>query len=125
VPRRYEVVYLFDSTLEDAAITDKLTRFNALLGNPADLSADHWGRRQLAYKIGPREQGYYVVSRFSADPVVLPEFERALRLDEGVVRYLISLHEHELGAPPMTAEEAAGAVVGAGQRRGDDDEEED
>jgi hypothetical protein len=33
---------------------------------------------------------------------VLPEFERALKLDEGVLRYLISLHEHELGAPPMT-----------------------
>ena len=31
----------------------------------------HWGRRQLAYPIGSRENGYYVVSRFTADPTVL------------------------------------------------------
>ena len=120
MPRRYEAVYIFDSTLEDAAINDRLTRFNTLLGNPADLTADHWGRRQLAYKIGRREQGYYIVSQFSVDPDVLPEYERALKLDESVVRYLISLHEHELGAPPISEEEGA-----AGHRRGEDDEEED
>ena len=120
MPRRYEAVYIFDSTLEDAAIADRLNRFNALLGNPQDLSADHWGRRQLAYKIGRREQGYYVVSRFSVESSVLPEYERALKLDDAVVRYLISLHENELGAPPITEEDAA-----VGVRRGDDDDEED
>ena len=26
----------------------------------------------------------------------LPEYERALKLDDGVVRYLITLHEHEV-----------------------------
>jgi small subunit ribosomal protein S6 len=126
VPRRYEAVYIFDSTLEDAAIAERLTRFNTLLGNPADLTVDHWGRRQLAYRIGRREQGYYVVSRFSVEPAVLPEYERALKLDEGVVRYLISLHEHELGAPPVSTEEAtAGAAAGGGQRRAEDEDEEE
>src|SRR5205814_9318997 len=64
--RKYEAVYVFDSTLEDAAITDKLGRFHSLLGNPGDLEINHWGRRQLAYPIGPRESGYYAVARFSA-----------------------------------------------------------
>jgi len=31
VSRDYEAVYIFDSSLEDAAITDKLTRFHGLL----------------------------------------------------------------------------------------------
>ena len=35
--RQYEAVYVFDSTLEDAAITDKLGRLHGLLGNPSDL----------------------------------------------------------------------------------------
>ncbi|MGH7670465.1 MAG: 30S ribosomal protein S6 [Gemmatimonadaceae bacterium] len=118
--RPYEAVYVFDSTLEDAAITEKLTRFQELLGNPADLTSDHWGRRQLAYHIGRKDTGYYVLSRFSAEPVVLPEFERALKLDDGVMRYLISLHEHETGAPPMSEEELAAAA-----RRQDDDDDED
>jgi small subunit ribosomal protein S6 len=51
---------------------------------------------------------------------LLPEFERALTLDDGVVRYLISLHTHETGAPPMSEEELAAA-----ERRRDDDDDED
>jgi small subunit ribosomal protein S6 len=121
VSRTYEAVYIFDSTLEDTAISDKLTRFHGLIGNPGDLAVEHWGRRQLAYPIGTRENGYYVVARYSADPKTLPEYERAMKLDEGVVRYLITLHEHELGAPPMTEEEQ----LAAARRREEEEEEED
>ena len=117
--RRYEAVYIFDSTLEDAAINEKIARFHALLQSPDEISLDHWGRRQLAYKIGPRETGYYVIARFHAAPSTLPEYERAMKLDDGVVRYLITLFEHEVGAPPMTEEELANA------RRNDDDDDED
>lgn len=117
--RRYEAVYIFDSTLEDAAIKDKIARFHALLQSPEEIAVDHWGRRQLAYKIGPRDTGYYVIAKFHATPTVLPEYERAMKLDDGVVRYLITLFEHEVGAPPMTEEEMARAA------RQDDDDDED
>ena len=54
VSREYEAVYIFDSTLEDTAINDKLTRFHGLLHADGEIKTDHWGRRQLAYPIGPR-----------------------------------------------------------------------
>ena len=121
MPRQYEAVYVFDSTLEDAAITDRLNRFHGLLGvAEGDIASNHWGRRQLAYPIGPRENGYYVIARYDAEPTLLPEFERALKLDDGVLRYLVTLFEHEVGAPPMTEEELA-----AQRRRDDDDDDEE
>ena len=120
MPRPYEAVYIFDSALEDAAITDKINRFHGLLGTTGEMTVDHWGRRQLAYPIGRRENGYYVIAHFGAEANVLPEYERALRLDEGIVRYLITLHEHEVGAPPMTEEELA-----AQRRRDEDDDDEE
>ena len=120
--RRYEAVYLFDSTLEDATIQEKLTRFHGLLGNPADLQTNHWGRRQLAYPIGRRESGYYVVARFGAETTALPEYERAIKLDDGLVRHLITLFEHEVGAPPMSEEELA---LAARRREADEDEDEE
>ena len=119
--RNYEAVYIFDSTLEDSAINDKLSRFHGLLGGSEQPETSHWGRRQLAYSIGAKENGYYVVSRFAAEPTVLPEYERALKLDEGVIRYLITLHEHEVGAPAMSEEELALQAA----RRDDDDDDED
>ena len=121
MPRKYEAVYIFDSTLEEAAINEKLDRFHGLLQPAGDMAVDHWGRRQLAYPIGKRENGYYVIARFETEATTLPEYERALRLDDGVVRYLLSLHEHELGAPPMTEEEAAARA----KRDGDDDDDEE
>lgn len=119
--RPYEAVYIFDSALEDSAINERLDRFHALLGKPADLAVDHWGRRQLAYPIGRKEQGYYVVARFSVESHVLPEYERALKLDDGLVRYLITLHERDLGAPELTEEQLA---LASARREDDEDDEE-
>ena len=118
--RRYEAVYIFDSALEDAAITEKLGRFHGLLSLKEEPSLDIWGRRQLAYPIGRKENGYYVVAKFDAEAGVLPEFERALKLDDSVVRYLVTLYENEVGAPPMTEEE-----LEAQRRRAEDDDEDE
>ena len=117
--RQYEAVYVFDSALEDSAITEKLERFHSLIGATGDITIDAWGRRQLAYKIGTKETGYYAIARFEAEAAGLPEYERAIRLDDGVIRHLITLHEHELGAPPMPEEQLAA------RRRGDDDDDDE
>ncbi|GAB1341809.1 30S ribosomal protein S6 [Gemmatimonas sp.] len=117
--RRYEAVYIFDSALEDTTIAEKLEKLQGLLGLAEPATIEHWGRRQLAYKIGRHENGYYVISNFTAAPAVLPEFERALKLDEGVVRYLVTLYEHELGAPKLSDEELAS------RRRASDDDDDD
>ena len=121
MPRQYEAVYIFDSALEEAAINEKLARFHALIQQPGEdtIKVNHWGKRTLAYPIKKRETGYYVIAKFHATPTVLPEYERAMKLDDGVVRYLITLFEHEVGAPPMTEEEMARAA------RQDDDDDED
>jgi len=120
MPRSYEAVYIFDSTLEDSAVTEKLDRFHTLLGTSGEMKVDHWGRRQLAYPIGHRENGYYAVARFEAESAGIPEYERALKLDESVIRYLLTIFENAVGAPPMTEEELALA-----KKRGDDDDEDE
>ena len=120
--RQYEAVYIFDPGLEDPAINERLDRFHSLLGKPADLAVDHWGRRQLAYPIGRKETGYYVVARYNADAKSLPEYERALRLDDGIIRYLLTLHDRELGAPELTEEQLAAASA---RRDQDDDDDEE
>ena len=120
--RQYEAVYVFSSTLEDAAINDKLGRLHGLLGNPGDLQGNHCGRRQLACPIGRAESGYYVIARFGAETATLPEYERAIKLDDGIIRHLITLFEHEVGAPPMSEEELA---LAARRREADEDEDEE
>jgi small subunit ribosomal protein S6 len=104
-------------------IAEKLAKHHGLLSLAEEATIDNWGRRQLAYQINKRDTGYYVVARFSAETTKLPEFERSLKLDDGVMRYLISLHEHELGAPPLTEEQLE--AKRRAEEAGDDDDDED
>ena len=101
--RKYEIVYIFDSALEEAQVTESLDRFHALLKNqdyPEPITAtNHWGRRTLAYPINKKEQGYYVVAQFESDQKLLNEFERAIKLDENVLRYLVVINEGLATAP--------------------------
>lgn len=118
--RDYEVVYIFDPQLTEEQIQEKLSRFHAQLTEKGGeiTASDHWGRRQLAFPIRKQTSGDYVVVQFRADSEPLPEYERLLRLDEGVLRYLIVLHEGEPTAPMSIATR---------ERRedGDDDDSDD
>jgi small subunit ribosomal protein S6 len=89
--RPYEVVYIFDSVLEEPQIQEKLERFHTLVATEgADApTLNHWGKRTLAYPIKKRETGYYVVANFKTESKALPEFERAIKLDDGVLRFLV------------------------------------
>jgi small subunit ribosomal protein S6 len=121
VSRRYEVVYIFDSALEEAQVNERLERFHALLKSPTTpepiTSANHWGKRSLAYPVRGKEIGYYVVVQFQSEPPLLPEFERAIKLDEGVVRYLVVLNEGEAPRPVRVS------TPGDDDEGGDDAEE--
>jgi small subunit ribosomal protein S6 len=107
VARRYEAVYIFDSALEEAAVTEKLDRFHALIPQSGDtpMEVNHWGKRTLAYPVAGRESGYYVVTKFEAAASMLPEFERALKLDEGLLRHLVVLDEGAQMAPTPSAKD--------------------
>ena len=108
--RRYEVVYIFDSALEEPAVTERVTRFHALLGADVQVTVTHWGKRTLTYKLKRHETGYYVVAQFEAPPSVLPEFERAVKLDDGVLRFLVVLAE-AVTPTPVPVEPAVVAAV--------------
>ncbi|HUH13684.1 MAG TPA: 30S ribosomal protein S6 [Longimicrobiales bacterium] len=119
--RDYEIVYIFDSALEESRINEKLERFHSLATgeNGGEITAvDHWGKRQLAYPIEKKTNGYYVVSQFTTETALLPELERNLKLDDDLLRYLIVLHEGEPTAPMSIA-------VQADRKRDEDDEDED
>lgn len=98
---RYEVVYIFDSALEEAQVNEHLERFHALLKTPETpepiRQVNHWGKRTLAYPIKRREMGYYVVVQFETLARQLAEFERLIKLDDSVVRHLVVIDE---GATP-------------------------
>jgi small subunit ribosomal protein S6 len=121
--RLYEVVYILDPALDQAAVTAKLEKFHALaMAQGGEVVAvDHWGTRQLAYAVKKRTSGYYAVAQFRAAGEALPEFERLLRLDGEVIRYLLVLNEGE----PTKGHSIVAEVPAHVQNRERDGEEDD
>ena len=113
--RRYETVYIFDPALEEPAINERLERFHALLTKDAKGSITnvaHWGKRTLSYPIKKKDTGYYVVAQFETAAELLPEYERAVKLEEAVVRFLVVVSEGLPAKPePAPAVIAADVVV--------------
>ena len=109
--RRYEIVFIFDSAQEEEQVKTHLTRFHSLLTTPEKAEpvtqSNHWGKRTMAYPIKGKETGYYVVEQFETDPKLLAEFERAVKLEESVVRYLLVVNEGE-GPRPAAATRSFG-----------------
>ena len=117
----YEIVYIFDTTVSEEAIAEKLERYHEIVTREGGevTAMDQWGARQLAHPISKKTNGYYVVAQFSANPELLPEFERLLKLDEGLLRYLIVIDEG-LPTAPMSV-----ATREPNERDEDEDDEEE
>jgi len=125
--RLYEVVYILDPALDQAAVTAKLEKFHALATAQGGevVAVDHWGNRQLAYPVKKKSSGYYVVAQFRSGGEVLPEFERLLRLDGEVIRYLLVINEGEPTKGHSIVAEIPAHLQNREREEGEDDDDGD
>ena len=89
--RPYEVMVIFDVSLEEDAIRAVVERATDLItsGGGTVSRADHWGRRRLAYEIGHRAEGYYVLIEATIEPAAVKELDRMLSLADEVMRHKV------------------------------------
>ena len=100
--RPYEVMIIFDPTLDDDAVRAEVDRSSELIrsrgGNPGRV--ERWGKRRLAYEIRRHREGAYVVLEAQAEPATMADLDRALTLTDGVLRHkVVHLPEKATGTP--------------------------
>ena len=49
---------------------------------------ENWGLRNLAYKINKNRKGHYILLNIDAKSEAILEYERLMRLDEDIIRFL-------------------------------------
>src|SRR5690606_10458269 len=90
----YELMLVVDPFLEEAEhqamiekATDQLKRYGSNI-----TQVDPWGKRRLAYPINKKMEGYYALISFDGEIAGsdFAEVERVLRLDEKVMRVMIT-----------------------------------
>lgn len=89
--RKYEVMYIINEAVEDEKRTALIESMQNIIINDGGkiVKTDEWGMRDFAYRIDDMHKGYYVVTKFEADNDALKEFDRLMRLNQNVVRYMI------------------------------------
>ncbi len=88
---QYESVIVYNTDLKDKDIEAEVKKCEDMIKSHAGTlsKVDIWGRRQLAYRIAKKEFGIYVLVVFEGDNTLVAELDRALRINEGVLRHLI------------------------------------
>jgi len=86
----YETLIILDPRLNEeevAALLTKVQETLKTLGGEVG-KAESWGKRRLAYDMRKQREGTYAVLESKAEPATIKEFERQLKLNEQVLRYL-------------------------------------
>jgi small subunit ribosomal protein S6 len=111
--RNYESLYIIHPEVVADELTAMVEKFQKVLTDQgAEIyKLDNWGVRKLAYPINKNERGCYVQTLFSAEPQVIAEFERRMRLDEKVLRFLTVRLEGDFPAVEEVAEEPESVVA--------------
>ena len=68
-----------------------IEKYKSLIENNGGelATVDKWGKRRLAYEIGDVNEGFYVVSKFNAEPKAANELDRVFKISDDILRHII------------------------------------
>ncbi len=88
--RPYEVVIIMhpDTTLDEQKELFKKNKTTITTFKGTINSVESWGKRNLATPIGRLRKALFFHSTFEADPQVVMELERTMRINDKVLRFM-------------------------------------
>ena len=96
----YESVVIARQDISTAQVDTLADELTAILGEGGGkvTKRENWGLRSLAYKIKKNRKGHYLLFNIDASAAALNEYERRMRINEDILRYItIAVEVHEEG----------------------------
>ncbi|MEG0314815.1 MAG: 30S ribosomal protein S6 [Erysipelotrichaceae bacterium] len=93
--KKYEIMYIVNASLEDAACQEVMSNLAAIITNHEGTvdKVDDWGVKDFAYEINHMTKGHYVVLNVTSNNEGIKEFDRLVRINNNVVRHMILVDE--------------------------------
>ena len=91
VKRQYELIYILPPDTSEDQAGELHTQVEAIVSRLSGQieKTENWGRRKLAYDIGPHKEGTYVVETLLGGGDLIKEIDRRLKVSDLVIRHLI------------------------------------
>jgi small subunit ribosomal protein S6 len=88
--REYETTFIVQPEISDDVRDAFLAKLDAIVAEKGGvrLMLDDWGKRKLAYEIGNFQKGHYYSLKYLDTGPTVSELERALKLEEAILRFL-------------------------------------
>ena len=88
--REYETIYILRPNTPNEGVAEVNNRIKGIIEGMGGkiLKVDNWGKRRLAYEVAKERKGIYLYWQYLAQPGVVEETERNLRMLDSVIRYL-------------------------------------
>lgn len=86
----YELLFVVKPTHTQEEIAEHIANVKASIekdGGQITATQD-MGMRKLAYEIAKQNRGYYTVYYFTAEPAIIAEIERLLRINESILKFM-------------------------------------
>ena len=89
--KKYEVMYIIRPTVEEEGVKEIISNINDIFVNYGSkvLEIKEIGLKDLAYEIDHHKKGYYVWLNVEANNDAIAEFNRVIRINEQVIRFLV------------------------------------
>ncbi|MBW8010043.1 MAG: 30S ribosomal protein S6 [Chloroflexi bacterium] len=99
--RNYEVAFIVHPDLDDTAFQEVIDRVKGWItdGGGKITNVDLWGNRKLAYEIRKQTEGQYIIMQTEMEPTFFGELERNLKLQESIMRFMISSANLQIETP--------------------------
>ncbi len=106
---KYESVLIARQDLGASQVNNLVSDMSKVIAGQGGevVRVDNWGLKNLAYRIKKNRKGYYVLLNISAPANAIAEYERLLRVNEDVIRYMTVKVEN---FSDQSVEEAESAV---------------
>ena len=110
--RTYESIFIVHPEVAGDDQTAIIDKYKTILTDQGAeiLKVDNWGVRTLAYPVKKQTKGCFVLVIFDAEPTVIAEFERRMRIDEKVIKFQTVLMEGGYEAPAVEEAPETAAV---------------
>ena len=88
--RRFETLLLLSPELAAEAREALIAALSGVIEREqgAIVKIDHWGMKELAYPVRKQMRGYYVRFEYNAPPALVAEFERNIRISDGMFKFV-------------------------------------
>ncbi|MBP5615198.1 MAG: 30S ribosomal protein S6 [Alphaproteobacteria bacterium] len=106
----YESVLIARQDLGTSQVDDLVANLSDVIKTQGGevVKVDNWGLKNLAYRIKKNRKGHYVVLDIVAPASAIFEYERLVRLNEDIIRYM-TVKVDEFNSEMSTDEELQAA----------------